>query len=84
MLVVMGVLRVLREKYSSPSKESSIYKGIPISVYTKANRKLIREMHGRVIFKFRGPRLGKGRSRQAMQATCLREQATSFAVYRLR
>ena len=71
--------------YSSPTNEASLFKGIPISEYTKENRAYFRRLVREGIevrFLFRGPRPRKfGRTSYTRQSYCIKEDATTFAVY---
>ena len=79
--VMMNDKMTLRD-FRSPNN-TSLYKGIPMSKYTKEVRKLIRSVVGQPVrFKFRGPRPQKyGRSAYTRQCGCLKEDAVTFAVY---
>ena len=67
--------------YISPRGESSFYKGIPIE-YLGITRKILKS-HGLTCkVRYRGPRAGRGRSPFHAQSYCLKEDATTFAVYR--
>jgi len=71
--------------YSSPGNEASLFKGIPISEYTKENRDSFRKLMRpgyELRFLFRGPRPAKpGRRSYTRQSYCIKEDATTFAVY---
>jgi len=68
--------------YQSPEIEYSFFKGIPIEFrYDPAVLALIYTNKFRI--KYRGPRRknGRGMTSHAGQATCLKKDATSFAIY---
>jgi hypothetical protein len=65
----------LLRDYVSPKNETSVIKGVPIKYLDDPMIKLLRQ-NGAYI-RFRGPR----RSGAIGQATCLKADATSFAVY---
>jgi hypothetical protein len=71
--------------YMSPQSETSLMKNIPISEYTKETRDYIRSLVKPGVelrFLFRGPRPAKpGRSSYTRQSYCIKEDATTFAVY---
>lgn len=71
--------------YSSPKNEASLFKGIPMSQYTKENRDYFRKLMRpgyELRFLFRGPRPAKlGRRSYTRQSYCIKEDATTFAVY---
>ena len=71
--------------YMSPKGEASLFKNIPISEYTKETRNYIRSLTkpgAELRFLFRGPRPVKpGRSSYTRQSYCVKEDATTFAVY---
>ena len=71
--------------YSSPTNEASLFKGIPMSEYTKENRDYFRKLMKpgyELRFLFRGPRPAKfGRTSYTRQSYCIKEDATTFAVY---
>lgn len=71
--------------YSSPTNEASLFKGIPMSEYTKENRDYFRNLIRPGIelrFLFRGPRPAKNRrSSYTRQSYCIKEDAVTFAVY---
>jgi len=71
--------------YSSPEKEASLFKGIPMKDYTKENRDYFRKFLKpglEIRFLFRGPRPSKkGRSSYTRQSYCIKEDAKTFAVY---
>jgi hypothetical protein len=71
--------------YSSPANETSLFKGIPMSEYTKENRDYFRKFIKPGVelrFLFRGPRPVKNRrSSYTRQSYCIKEDAKTFAVY---
>lgn len=89
MLLIMTMVTEENEMkflaYSSPTNEASLFKGIPISEYTEENRAYFRRLVREGIevrFLFRGPRPKKlGRTSYTRQSYCIKEDATTFAVY---
>lgn len=79
--VMMNDKMTLRD-FRSP-QNTSLYKGIPMSKYTKEVRKLIRSVVGQPVrFKFRGPRPARpGRSAYTRQCGCIKIDAKTFSVY---
>lgn len=71
------------ENFVSPPWEYSLYKKIPMNEYNRETMKAIREMVGKSLrVRFRGPRPKHfGRSNMNRQATCLKQDAVTFAVY---
>lgn len=71
--------------YSSPANEASLFKGIPMSAYTKENRDYFRKFvkpGTELRFLFRGPRPAKpGRTSYTRQSYCVKDDAKTFAVY---
>lgn len=65
------------EKYRSPSTETSMYKGVPMR-YLEAVQSIAAFDGVKIRVRYRGPRKGNG----GTQSNCLKEYATSFAVYR--
>lgn len=74
--------QMLLSDFRSP-QNTSLYKGIPMSKYTKEVRKLIRSVVGQPVrFKFRGPRPARpGRSAYSRQCGCIKVDAKTFSVY---
>lgn len=68
------------DSFWSPEDEMSVFKGIPISLYTPDTMAKIRKVAGPVRVKFRGPRPA-GRTPSQRRATCLRKDAVTFSVY---
>lgn len=69
-------------QYQSPPWESSLYKGIPIELYSPKLRAELRAVVGPGLYvKFRGPRPVDGRSQVARQGTCLQRYAKTVSVY---
>ena len=69
------------KSYTSPRSESSFYKGIPIE-YLDITRKILKSKGYTCKIRYRGPRAGRIRSPEHSQSYCLKDDATSFAVYR--
>ena len=70
-------------QYKSPFGETSFYKGIPMQ-YLELTRKILKSNGYTCKIRYRGPR-NKGidaRVRFNRQSSCLKQNATSFAVYR--
>ena len=77
-------------QYLSPANETSVFKGLPMSLYTPEVRRALRAIVSkttgkRTQFKFRGPRNTPldlaTRNRRNRQSGCTMTSATSFAVY---
>lgn len=60
--------------YTSPTAESSVYKGIPIKHYDDV-RNILSKIGIKFRYKFRGPRYDHQRG------TCLKSDAYAFSVY---
>ena len=70
-------------QYMSPEYETSFYKGIPMK-YLELTRKILKANGYNCKIRYRGPR-NKGidaRVRFNRQSSCLKQNATSFTVYR--
>jgi len=68
--------------YRSPTEEMSFYKNIPMSKCNKQSLDVIRRILDFPIrILYRGPRPKDGRSSLNRQLSCLKKDATSFAVY---
>ena len=71
------------DKYWSPNHEVSLFKGIPMEMYTPEICAKIRKIVGPFRVKFRGPRPASSR-RDILnrRAGCLKEDAITFTVYK--
>jgi hypothetical protein len=68
--------------FLSPDTETSVYKGIPIEFRNDLGVRALMAT-GRFSVKYRGPRrkTAWGLTSYAGQSNCLKEDATSFAIY---
>jgi len=75
-------MSILFEQYLSPANEHSVFKGIPIEMRDTAEVRNIM-MTGNYKVRYRGPRRknARGVCSHSGQLTCLKEDATSFAIY---
>lgn len=71
------------KSYRSPPWETSLYKKIPMSKYSRESMQVIREVVGKPLrVRFRGPRpADSGRSVFNRQSSCLKQDAVTFTVY---
>ena len=73
---------IVLSNYLSPQSHASFMKGIPIAHLGEVKDYFKpRKIKHRI--KYRGPRKHDGRCRDLQQSTCLKQNATHFAVYLL-
>lgn len=71
-------VRTALEHFKSPDTESSVFKGVPLSVLSAFKSYLREYFPGlKVYVKYRGPRQSVGTD----SGTCLKKNATSAAIY---